>query len=204
MTWEELITLLKTATDADMIDVHRDDLAAYMPEIRTMFDYDQKNHYHPYDLWMHSLHTVLDIPRGLDDDMLYLGALLHDVAKPLCACRGVSEEDTDMHYYGHPGVGADYVRDVILPGLKEKGIVFCQEDVDRLLYYIRYHDDIIELDIKDLKRHLELTDLNTFKKLMLLKVADAKAHLICPPVQRRIDICSKWATDYADLKAKEL
>ena len=41
---------------------------------RIMIDYDQQNWTHQYDLWQHSLHTVLGVPRGIDDDMLYLAA----------------------------------------------------------------------------------------------------------------------------------
>lgn len=49
-----------------------------------------------------------------------------------------------------------------------------------------------------------MVSMETFKKLMLLEVADAKAHVIYPIIQERIDICSTWHTDYADEIQKKL
>ena len=46
-----------------------------------MFGYDQKNSAHQYDLWMHSLHVVCNLPRRMENDMVYLAALLHDIGK---------------------------------------------------------------------------------------------------------------------------
>ena len=69
--------------------------------------------------------------------------------------------------------------------------------------YVRYHDDRISLREKHLKRHLKMVDVETFKNLMELQIADAKAHVIFPIVQKRIDICSEWKNGRADMiKAK--
>ena len=58
---------------------------------------------------------------------------------------------------------------------------------------------LIIMDIRQrVKRHLQMVSLEEFKKLMLLEVADAKAHIIHPIIQARIDICGKWSTSYAD------
>lgn len=72
MTWDEFISLLKTADTPEEINSRREEIANFIPEIRIMFDFDQKNYAHPYDLWMHCVHTVLNLPRDIDDDMLYL------------------------------------------------------------------------------------------------------------------------------------
>ena len=48
-----------------------------------------------------------------------------------------------------------------------------------------------------------MVDVDTFKNLMELQIADAKAHVIFPIVQKRIDICSEWKNGRADMiKAK--
>ena len=61
MLWEEVIKLLRFSKTAEDINIKREELAAWMPAIRVMFDYDQNSQYHPYDLWMHCVHTVLGI-----------------------------------------------------------------------------------------------------------------------------------------------
>ena len=52
--------------------------------------------------------------------------------------------------------------------------------------------------------HCIYIDVDTFKKLMALEVADAKAHVIFPLIQQRIDICSAWMNGLADDKIKEI
>lgn len=47
---------------------------------------------------------------------------------------------------------------------------------------------------------MKIASFEEFQKLMLLQVADAKAHIILPIIQERIDICS----DLADVKGLEL
>lgn len=198
MTWEEFMDMLKYETKAEVIDSRREEIALLIPEVRWMFDYDQNNSYHQYDLWMHCVHTALGLPRGLDDDMLYLAALLHDIGKPDCRCAGTKEGDTNSHYYGHPERSAQIVGEVVVPHLDKLGVELPFEDIKRLLYYVEYHDDHMSRRMKSLRRHMELTDMVTFKKLMQLQIADAKAHVIFPLVQERIDVCSLWLTEYAE------
>ena len=77
MKLSELLNVLKTAETAEEMDVRREEIAALIPAVRTMFGYDQKNSAHQYDLWMHSLHVVCNLPRRMENDMVYLAALLH-------------------------------------------------------------------------------------------------------------------------------
>lgn len=193
MTLEDVIQLLKSAKTSGEIDEKREDIASVIQAIREMFGYDQMNAAHQYDLWLHSVNTALNLQRNLDDDMLYLAALLHDIGKPECRCQGSKPEDTNMHYYGHPVKSMEIVRDVVLPELDRQGFYIGAEDMKRLLYYIEYHDDHVSLRLKHLRRHLRIADFEEFQKLMLLQVADAKAHVLIPLVEKRIMICSALA-----------
>ena len=47
---------------------------------------------------------------------------------------------------------------------------------------------------------MKIASFEEFQKLMLLQVADAKAHIILPIIQERIDVCS----DLAGIKGLEL
>lgn len=193
MTLTDILQVLKTAQTESEIDEQREAIAGVIPAIRRMFGYDQKNAAHQYDLWLHSVNTVLNLPRNLDDGMLYLAALLHDIGKPDCQCRGTKPDDTNMHYYGHPEKSTEIVRDVVIPELDRQGFHIGDEDMKRLLYYVNYHDDHVSLRLKHLRRHLQMAGFEEFQRLMLLQVADAKAHVQIPIVAQRVTICSALA-----------
>lgn len=193
MNLTELIKLLKTANNAEAIDKHREDIAELIPVVRIMFHYDQKNHAHQYDLWMHSLTVVANLPRGCDDDMLYLAALFHDIGKPDSQCRGVQEDDPNMHYYGHPKKSLEILDTVIIPLLDQKGYEISCMDIKRLRYYVEYHDDHVSKKLKHINRHMKMVSFDEFQKLMLLQVADAKAHIQLPVIVERAEICSALA-----------
>ena len=130
--------------------------------------------------------------------MLYLAALLHDIGKPDCQCKGKREDDPNMHYYGHPLRSMEIVRDGVIPALMENDVFLPADEQRRLLYYVEYHDDRVSLRPKHLRRHLKMVSLDKFKNLMQLQVADAKAHIMLPVIEERIRICSAWAVEYAD------
>ena len=63
------------------------------PCVVRMFEYNQENSYHQYDLWLHSVRTVLEIPKSATDDMLYLAALLHDIGRGMQYTENVSHHE---------------------------------------------------------------------------------------------------------------
>jgi len=197
LTFDELIVLLRNSESAKEIDACRKEIAQVIPSVRSMFDYDQQNYAHCYDLWMHCVHTVILLPRNLEDGMLYLAALLHDIGKPDCRVVGTREGDTNMHYYGHPKRSMEIVRDEVIPHLLNSGINLSEDDRRRLLYYVEWHDDRMSLRMHHLREHLRIpVSIEEFQKLMLLQVADAKAHVMIPIVERRVEICEKLAGEY--------
>ena len=189
----DLIELLKSANSVEEIDEHRDEIALLIPMVRIMFDYDQQNHAHQYDLWNHCLHTVINLPRNLEDGMLYLAALLHDIGKPDSQCEGTREDDTNMHYYGHPKRSMEIVRDEVIPYLLDMGEEILFSDIKRLIYYVEYHDDRVSVKLKHVRRHINMVEFEDFQKLMLLQVADAEAHVMLPIIEERIGICMALA-----------
>lgn len=195
--WHDFLHILKCADDFAHIDRQKEKFAELISAIRIMFDYDQKNPYHQYDLWEHCVHTVLNLPRDIADDMLYLAGLLHDIGKPDCRCKSKNNTDSWAHYYGHPIKSAEITKRTI-EELREQGVQISEEEEKRLVYYVAYHDDRVSLRRKHLNRHMKLATLDEFKNLMHLQVADAKAHVLFPIVKERIRICSQWTTTYAD------
>ncbi len=192
MRTQDLIELIRLSKKISEINCHKEEMVMFIPKLSVMLDYDQQNYAHQYDLWAHSLHTALGLPKDIDDDMLYLAALFHDIGKPYCRTEDIKDGRTNMHYYGHPEISAEIVKNEIMPLL-----TLTEDEQRRLLYYVRYHDDRVSLREKHLKRHIKIgASLQEFQNLMKLQVADAKAHIIIPIIQDRIVICTQWAGSY--------
>ena len=199
MKLDELIALLRRASCVDEIDKKRCEIEELIPQVSIMFDFDQQNEYHQYDLWTHCLYTVVNLPRNLDDDMLYLAALLHDIGKPSTQCRSNRSEDVNMHYYGHPEKSCEIVNNMIIPELERKGMEFSEVDRKRLMYYILFHDDRLSKKLKHINRHMKVATWNEFQHLMLLQVADASAHVLSEVIEKRINICMELMGEEGEL-----
>ena len=199
MDLQRLFEILRNASDLNEIDKFRDEIFELFPETKIMFHFDQQNYAHQYDLWEHSLQTVVSLPKDIEDDMVYLAALLHDIGKPDCQSYDTRDGKVNMHYYGHPKRSMEITRDEIIPGLIAKGEKLTEDEQRRLLYYVEYHDDRVSLRMKHLRRHLNLgASVAEFQNLMKLQIADAKAHIQIPIVKQRIEICEKLSGDYAE------
>ena len=205
MKLQELIALLKKASEVREIDKFRDEITDLIPETSRMVDFNQQNYAHQYDLWEHSLQTVVGLPKNIEDDMVYVAALIHDIGKPDCQSYDERDGKINMHYYGHPKRSMEITRDEIIPGLIAKGEKLTEDEQRRLLYYVEYHDDRVSLRMKHLRRHLNLgASVAEFQNLMKLQVADAKAHIMIPIVQQRIEICDKLSGEYAEELYKDI
>lgn len=193
----ELIRILREASTAEAIDKHKEEITELIPKAKIMPDFNQQNHAHQYDLWEHCLQTVVGLPKDIEDDMVYLAAMLHDIGKPDCQIYDTNDGKVNMHYYGHPRRSMEIVRDEIIPELLVKGIALSDDEQRRLTYYVEYHDDRMSLRMKHMRQHLNMgATLQEFQNLMKVQVADAKAHVLIPIVQQRIEICEKLAGEY--------
>ena len=205
MHLSELITILRNAKEIEEIDQHREEIIDLIPKIQIMVDFDQQNRAHQYNLWEHSLHVVTGLPKDIDDNMVYLAALLHDIGKPDCQIYDEKDGKVNMHYYGHPVKSMEITRDDIIPGLITKGETLTEDEQRRLLYYVEYHDDRVSLRMKHLRRHLNLgASLEEFQNLMKLQVADAKAHIMIPIIAERIEICNQLSGEYGQKLYQEI
>lgn len=197
MQYYDLTNLLITADTIEELEAHRTEILDTIPELEKTVGFDQKHEAHPYDLWTHLLHTVLNLPKNLDD-VVYLAALLHDIGKPETQTRGKRPGDKNMHYYGHAEKSAEIVRDIVLPDLHAHNIRVPYEDQSRLLYFVAHHADHISMRVKTVRKHIPLAYMSDFKQLMHLQIADAKAHTHTPVIQDRIDRCQKMLDGHAD------
>ena len=199
MNLVDLITILRESDSAADIDRHRPDIVQLIPKVKIMLDFNQQNYAHQYDLWEHCLQTVAGLSKDIDDDMVFLAAMLHDIGKPDCQTYDTRDGKVNMHYYGHPQRSMEIVEDTIIPELLSKGESLRDDEQRRLIYYVEYHDDRVSLRMKNLRRHLNMgVSLQEFQNLMRLQVADAKAHVLIPVIQQRIELCGKLAGEYGE------
>ena len=199
MTLREVILLLRNSKSIEEIDRHRDEILKLIPKAGITVGFGQQNYAHQYELWEHCLWTVIGLPKDIDDDMVYLAALIHDIGKPDCQTPGEKDGKISMHYYGHPTKSMEITQDEIIPYLISIGESLSEDEQRRLLYYVGYHDDRVSLKVKHLRRHLGLgASLAEFQNLMKLQVADAKAHVMIPIVEQRIEICEKLSGELAE------
>ena len=199
MNLADLITILRESDSAADIDKHRADIIQLIPKVKIMLDFNQQNYAHQYDLWEHCLQTVAGLSKDIDDDMVFLAAMLHDIGKPDCQTYDTRDGKVNMHYYGHPQRSMEIVKDAIIPELLSKGESLRDDEQRRLIYYVEYHDDRVSLRMKHLRRHLNMgVSLQEFQNLMRLQVADAKAHVLIPVVRQRLEICGKLAGEYGE------
>lgn len=123
----------------------------------------QKNPYHIYNLFEHSLYSTLAIQQRLD---LRLTMLLHDLGK-------VETETTDNginHYYGHSIKSVDKAKEIL------KYMKYDNKTIDKVCTLIKYHDFMFDDDDrtikKQIKRLLNKIGEDNFRDLLKVKLAD--------------------------------
>lgn len=157
-------------------DLDRDTVERLMgPEVANMVGFDQRNPYHCYDLFTHTLVTVENCGNRISK----IAAFFHDIGKPHVA----TEKDGRLVFYNHSLYSAIFAKDI----LEKMG--YDEFEVEYITFLIRHHDDFINLNDteeavnKYLKRLLD-KNKDFFKKhsidlimhnLLSLCVADAKA-----------------------------
>jgi poly(A) polymerase len=107
-------------------------LAAVLPEVAAMEGVAQSPTHHPEgDVLRHTL-LVIDQLRDPTETLAW-GALLHDVAKPVCAGRRAAPEGERITFYGHPERGAEMAV-AICQRMKRSRAVW-----ERVAYLVRNH-----------------------------------------------------------------
>ncbi len=134
-------------------------MGAIVPPLAPCIGFDQNNYHHIYDVYTHTAHAVALCPK---DATVRLAALLHDVGKP---CT-YSVSDGVGHFYGHPAKSVELAREA-LNALKSDN-----ETKDTVLSLIKYHDHVIEVSEKAVRRMLGKLGKERLLMLLELKTAD--------------------------------
>lgn len=156
----ELDYILMDCKNHELFMEFWDVLAVLIPEIKPMVGFKQYNPHHIYDVFEHTAVVICSAPRVLT---VRWAALLHDVGKP----SSFTFDDNGIgHFYGHAGKSVD-IAEKIMNRLK-----FDTRSKREICKLIRYHDGVIDNNIKAVNRKLRQMDEATLKNLIALKRAD--------------------------------
>jgi tRNA nucleotidyltransferase (CCA-adding enzyme) len=138
-------------------------LAFIIPEIREMIEFDQRNKYHIYDVYRHTLKSVESIDK---DVVLRTTMFFHDIAKPSCFSL---DDNCVGHFYGHAKASAKMTE-----GILER-MRFPKREIRDIIELIKYHDRPIGLTAKSVRKLLSKIGEEQFRRLLKVKRADTMA-----------------------------
>lgn len=143
---------------------YRDVIATFLPQLAPEFDFDQRNPYHIYDVWEHSVRSCGVIE---PDPTLRLAALIHDIGKP---STFTVDEAGVGHFYGHADAGAPIAEDVCrtlkLSNAMRKNVVALVE----------HHDRVLPMSPKSIRRLIARLGEDTCRQLYKVFAADKLTH----------------------------
>ena len=165
--------------------LYKDVFALFIPELKDMFDFPQKNPHHDYDVFGHTVHAVENC--NSDDLTVRLAVFFHDFGKPHSYQDG---DDGIRHFKGHGRVSAD-MTDVIMKRLK-----FDNETRNNVVQLVYYHDATFEVGKKYVKRWLNKLGEKQFRRLLDVRRADIKGQkVVCSTDKKdkieKLDIIEK-------------
>lgn len=139
-----------------------DVICEFIPELRSSVGFDQKNQFHAYDVYTHSIKAMT---ASNSDLYVKLALFFHDIGKPSC----FSEDESGGHFYGHQEISAELTEAIMrrLHAGNEMTAI-----VTRL---VKDHHKIIQNDAKGIRRLLaSLGEVNA-KRLIEMRRGDNSA-----------------------------
>lgn len=143
--------------------LYKDVFSLFIPELKSMFDFQQNNPYHTYDVFCHTVHAIEKCES--DDLIVGLAVFFHDFGKPHSYQDG---EDGIRHFKGHGRVSAE-ITDSIMRRLR-----FDNETRNNVVELVYYHDATFEVGKKYVKRWLNKIGEKQFRRLLEVRRADIK------------------------------
>ncbi len=159
----EFTKLLCGKSTEKVLRNYRDVIGQFLPEINAMFEFQQHNQYHIYDVWEHTLKSVISVEAI---PVLRLTMLLHDIGKPLCFTQ---DEKGVGHFYGHDKKSVEMAREIL------QRLKYDSETINQVITLIQYHDFTLSSQDKSLRRILSVIGEENLRLLLKVKAADILA-----------------------------
>lgn len=165
----------------DILNNYRDVIAVFIPEIKKMFDFNQKTKHHNRDVWHHTTHSVSQID---NDALLRITMLFHDLGKPdVCTY----DADGSTHFKGHPKYSAKRAEDIL------KRLKYPTSFTEDCVKLIIYHDVRFNASKKQLKHIMSAIGEDKVSLLLKVQRADvmAQSDYMHEDKLQKIDTASK-------------
>ena len=171
--------------DSEKMDLNKNKELIFkiIPELKEEDGFDQKNKWHSYDVWEHTLVALNNSDADLETRM---ALLLHDVGKP-SSCQ---EENGVRHFKGHAEKSAQMAYNIL------KRLGYSEAEIGRICYFIRNHSTYINIE------NLDENNIEMVKKLLKIQYCDASGYS-----QKYSEIATKKLDEIKekiDKKEKEL
>lgn len=151
-----------------------------IPELQSLYGFNQKNPWHIYDVWEHTIKALEKSDNNLD---IRLAILLHDIGKP----HSYQDDGNIRHFKGHPLKSAEIAEQIL------RRLGYEENQILDICFLISNHAKTINVDDVN-EENLVIT-----KKLLHIQYCDAYAY---NPVYLR-DVLDKLDIIYRKLETKE-
>ena len=142
-----------------MLDYY-DIFEVILPEITPCVCFDQHNSHHIYDVYAH---IIVAVSSAVKDKVVRLTLLFHDLGKPESFSL---DENKNGHFYRHAEKSEIIARNIL------NRLKYDNESKRQILTLIRYHDAILQDDVKQVKRWLNRLGEDMFRKLIEVQIGD--------------------------------
>ena len=160
---EELKKLLCGRDATEILRRYLDVFGILFPSLLPMKNFDQRNSWHIYDVWEHTLHAFACVPPVFH---MRFTALFHDAGKPATFHL---DENGIGHFYGHWEESAKIAKEVL------EYLKIDNETKERILQLIFYHDIGIEETDALIRRRLSKLGEKGYMDLLDMRFADWSA-----------------------------
>ncbi|MBR6385554.1 MAG: HD domain-containing protein [Ruminococcus sp.] len=152
---------------------YREIIAQIIPEMRACFDFDQKSHFHMYDVYEHIVRTINAVPH--DSLLLRRTMLFHDIGKPQ---KFTLDEKGEGHFKGHAPLSAEICRDIM------KRLRYDNNSIEQTCLLVAHHSDKIHNDIQIKKLVSQIGEENFF---LIMQIKRFDNYGKCPFVLKEFE-----------------
>lgn len=160
----ELCKMLCGKGILDILLEYKDVMAAIIPELGPCIGFEQRNKYHKYDVYEHTVRAVAGY-KG-NDISIKMALLLHDIGKPKCF---TVDAMNDGHFYGH-AIDSHHIAEDVMSRLR-----FDRKTTDEVLDLVLFHDADIHPNVRSVRRWLNKVGPEMLEKLMVVREFDIYA-----------------------------